>query len=171
MTKIAFEGLQSVEVLMIEASEYMIDVVDQLMSSRPGDYGVLVGADALVHLPRWHRAEELLERVGIIAFDRGSLSANAVRSELPSAMRSRVSICPHMRHIALSSTAIRRLGLSASNLLVPLWVIDYCRQRGLYDFGTPLDSAADDPVYCSTSVDNVRENHPTDACDSKREEN
>ena len=117
-----------------EGPSYTFYTVTELSRKWPGwRLALLVGADMLADLPTWHRAEELVERVGIIAFARPGFdfeaAERAFRAAFPASRPQRVEITPR----DVSSTAIRR-SLQSGEDPVGLHpeVADYIRRKGLY---------------------------------------
>lgn len=140
MARLAVEGRDGLEVLDLEGRRdgpsYTFDTVEALAAREPGaGLEMLVGADMLEDLPRWHRAAELVERVTVVAFGRPGAGSAAARSVFEAAF-------PQVRYewlelppVPASSSAVRRrlaAGEEVAGLLDPA-VEAYIRQHDLYD--------------------------------------
>lgn len=131
MARLAAEGHPGLEVSGIEGERagrsYTFDTLEALERLHPDAvWELLVGADMLADLPRWHRAEELLARVEVVAFRKPGWDPPAPPSipchwvEIPG--------------IEVSATEVRRrlaAGLDVAGLLNPC-VFAYIRSKGLY---------------------------------------
>jgi len=120
---------------------YTIDTVEALVADCPDrDVSLIVGADMLEGLGRWHRAEELLQKVRLIvacrphAEDVGKLKA-IVQREIGESGASSISAIPVKTPLVeISSTEIRRRvarGLSIRYLTLDE-VVAYIGDKGLY---------------------------------------
>lgn len=139
MARLAVEGRPGLEVLDLEGRRpgpsYTVDTLRELERLHPGAaFELLVGADMLLDLPTWRRAEEVVRAAQIVAFGRPGAIAAAARQEFERAFG-------HGRHVWLdleprdaSSTEIRRrmaAGEAVGGLLDPR-VEAYIRRHGLY---------------------------------------
>ncbi len=108
---------------------YTIDTVEALQAARPGaEIVVVLGRDAAVGMPTWHRHRDLLARCTVAVLDREG--APPVGSALDGARVQEVG----MRRIDVSSTELRqrvREGRSI-DVLVPEAVVEVIRQHRLY---------------------------------------
>lgn len=103
MAHAAFDGMPGVEVSDIEVRRsgptYTIDTVEELRSS-VRSMTLIVGADVLAQLPRWHRAAELATLVDVLVLPRDGGDTG-----LPPGWRgATVSMDP----VDVSSTDVRR---------------------------------------------------------------
>lgn len=108
---------------------YTVDTLRLLGAREPGTrFAVLLGADAVADLDRWHEASALPGLARVVAFAR----AGAPRPEHP--MVDQVVEAPA---VEISSTAIRRRVASGQSIryLVPEAVADYIAAQGLYRNG------------------------------------
>jgi nicotinate-nucleotide adenylyltransferase len=118
--------------LELDGPSYTIDTARELRRRGFGDVQWLIGADMLMYLPQWHRAEELIREVEfvIIARPGWELDWNVLPAEFRR-LKDKVVPAPL---IDISSTDIRRrVAASASiDYLTPAAVCEYIRDRGLY---------------------------------------
>jgi len=136
MARIAVEGLPRIEVSTLEGERtgpsYTIDTVEELERREPGArIELLVGADMLLDLPRWRRAEELARRVTVVAFARPGQDLAAARAAF-APLGEPVFVEIPARDV--SATEVRRrlsAGEPVGGLLPPA-VEGYIRRRGLY---------------------------------------
>ena len=128
---------------------YTIDSLIELRNELGADTGVctVLGCDAVLDIPSWHRWQELLDWTHIVVIARPGwelprtgmvaqwLSANCVDDR--SALRQRPAgriVIEELRPLAISSTEIRDLlaaGRSA-RYLMPQTVLDYIQAHKLY---------------------------------------
>ena len=129
---------------------YMIDTVDSFRSESDDAVCLILGQDAANGLDRWHRWEELLERVHLIVMTRPGFAEHEVtpapalsqlfddrevseveglrRASQPALWRCRVSA------LEISATRVRR-ALAAGEeprFLLPGPVLRYVQEQGLY---------------------------------------
>lgn len=84
---------------------YTINTIQHLKSLHPDtEFSLLIGADSLIDLPAWHRADELLKEVKIVAYPRPGYAIDGVSEEL----LKQVEILDHVPSFEVSSTALRR---------------------------------------------------------------
>jgi nicotinate-nucleotide adenylyltransferase len=99
----------------------------------------IVGADAVLEIRTWHRWEEVLQACHFIAVSRPGFDSAALDTELPGALRARVShlLAPGFD---LSSTQVRDRVAHGEPIryLVPESVETYIYKQGLYQ--APSDS-------------------------------
>lgn len=143
MVERAVEGLAWAEVSAMEIERngptYTIDTVGELVTTRPGDWWLIIGEDSLNDLPRWHEPQRLVMRVRLAVARRDGedaaerpLVSDALRAGLPG-IEERVDALP-MPRMDVSATNIRSRiasGLSTEGLLPPA-VRAYIDARGLY---------------------------------------
>ena len=114
---------------------YTVDTLEDLSRLHPGsDWELLVGADMLADLPRWHRAAALLGLVTVAAFGRPGVVLEAARDAF-------VAACPGARlelvgfePIDVSSTGLRAAlrGARSAPPGLPPRVFALIRKKGLY---------------------------------------
>ena len=92
----------------------------------------LIGADMLLNLPRWHRAEELIREVNFVIVARPGWSLDW--SQLPPAFQSLQSNLIEAPLLDISASEIRRRVRAGESIddLTPPPVVQYIAQRGLY---------------------------------------
>ncbi len=134
-------GISDIE-LTGEGPSYTIDAVERL-AGRWGDSEIrwIIGADMLDDLPNWHRAEELVERIGFLIAARPGWQEKlaGAREKLSEAFgqakarRICQGICPTPL-IDISSTDIRHRCREHRSIryLVPEAVEQYVRENRLY---------------------------------------
>jgi nicotinate-nucleotide adenylyltransferase len=148
MCRLATAGSTLFEVSDVELNRqppsYTIHTVEELrrQGGRDEGFGVVIGADMIHDLPRWHRVEDLLDAARMIVVPRPPQSADGVRRELAKlegklparhvdAMRQGVVQTPL---IDISATDIRRrvrAGLSV-DYLTPPEIIEFIGTCKLY---------------------------------------
>ena len=83
MARLAVAGREGLEALELEGQRkgpsFTVDTVEELRAQHPaGEFELLLGADMLEDLPGWHRVDDLLTMIRIVAFARpGSDSEHA----------------------------------------------------------------------------------------------
>jgi nicotinate-nucleotide adenylyltransferase len=113
-------------------NSYTFDTVQQLKSRGQTDVTWLIGADMLLYLPNWHRAEELVREAQFLVMARPGWTFDW--PQLPESFRhlqEHVIVAPLLE---ISATNIRRrvaLGLSVA-YFVPDSVSDYIVANRLY---------------------------------------
>lgn len=138
LVELAFAGENGVNVSSIERElprpNYTLNTVRALAKQRPDvQLRLVVGADVLFDIDRWHRFDELIELAPLLVLGRSGVSH-------PSAP---VAVLP-----AVSSSEIRdRLAQQGSSpstdndamlrRLVPKLVLDHIFEQGLYGLGKP----------------------------------
>ena len=130
MTRLAVEGTDRFE---IDAREIDRDgptyTIDTLLTFPPDEELFLIlGADAALGLPTWHRWEEIVERAGILVVPRPGTDRAAVAETVPEAT------ILDMSALDISSTSIRDLAASGRpyRFLVPSEVHRFIETNGLY---------------------------------------
>jgi nicotinate-nucleotide adenylyltransferase len=149
MTRLAIEGVDGFEVdereIHRDGPTYTIDT---LLSFAPDERLFLVlGADAAVGLPTWHRREAILQRAGILVVPRPGTDLSLVAGSVPTA------VMLDMAALDVSSTMVRAMAAEGRpyRFLVPAEVHTYIETTGLY-----TQSGADDRV----GVGNEQEESP-----------
>jgi nicotinate-nucleotide adenylyltransferase len=92
------------------------------------ELSLVLGADAALGLPTWHRWEEVVDRVSLLVVPRPGTDAREVQSILPEA------VFLDMAVLEISGTEIREMARIGEpfRFLVPLAVHDYITALGLY---------------------------------------
>jgi len=92
----------------------------------------MIGADQLLSLPRWHRADELIREVNFVIVARPGWSLDW--STLPPAYRVLQANVVEAPLIDISATDIRRRVKAGESIdgLTPPAVVNYIAERGLY---------------------------------------
>lgn len=105
---------------------YTIDTLLSFPESE--DLSLILGADAALGLPTWHRWEEVVDRVSLLVVPRPGTDAREVQSMLPDA------VFLDMAVLEISGTEIREMAQLGEpfRFLVPLVVHDYIEALGLY---------------------------------------
>lgn len=142
MVELACAGNEGFDVSDIELERqgisYTITTLEHLHALDAGELFFIIGADALVDFPKWHRAAEiprLAQIVGVyrpgVRIDLDSLVATSP------ALRNRMSMLEGPQ-IELSSTEIRRRARLGRSLryLTPDSVLAYIATHGLYRDGS-----------------------------------
>jgi len=113
---------------------YMVETLMELQMVKPGDYWLLLGADAMKTFPEWKNPDKIVKlcRLGVAL--RPPMPESEVMVRLSPEMRERVDIVP-MKLIEVSSTDVRdRLSKRSSVVapFVPPVVLSYIKQNHLY---------------------------------------
>jgi nicotinate-nucleotide adenylyltransferase len=139
MLRLAIEGRVGFELDLREVIRtgptYTIDTLESFDPDE--DLALVVGADAAVGIPGWHRADEVVSRARILVVPRSGIDQESVLEAVPTA------VFLDMDPVDISATAIRRLaglGLPFRHL-VTAGVADYIESHVLY-----ADHAEDDMV-------------------------
>ena len=145
MLELAIDAAEGYEICDIELKRegpsYTIDTLNELRTLRPeAAFAWLIGADMLDYLPKWYRADEVVEMVDFAIADRradGSLEeifdrlAEHFSEAVMERLRAGVVRSPL---IDISSTEIRRRVKAGEDVteLVGQAVADYIAAHGLY---------------------------------------
>lgn len=126
MCRLAFADQPAVEVSELERElprpNYTVQLIEELRARRPADeLRLIVGADVLGDLSRWHQAPRLLELAPLLVLGR----AGYPRDDAPAPVLPEVSSSELRAHAALHGTL---RGVDG----IPPAVLDYIEQRGLY---------------------------------------
>ncbi|MFE5319986.1 nicotinate-nucleotide adenylyltransferase [Paenibacillus sp. NPDC056579] len=111
---------------------YSIDTVKLLRQEHPGHhFAYIIGADMVQYLPKWYKAEELVQLVSFIGLQRPGYVLE--EDLLPQAIRQAVTMAA-MPLIELSSTTIRerRSRNQSIRYMVPDRVYEYIEVNGIY---------------------------------------
>jgi nicotinate-nucleotide adenylyltransferase len=112
---------------------YTVDTLEELAMVRPGDYWLLVGADALASVPKWRRYEHLLRLCRFAACARASRTLEPVPFLVPVELAERTDVVP-LEAAEVSSTLVRERvfhGHPVDRYLKPA-VLNYIQQSRLY---------------------------------------
>lgn len=117
---------------------YMYDTVCELEGLYPSDsFSILVGGDMVMTLDSWHRADDLLKKVGVLAIGRDTVGEDELQNKISELSARGVKI----RRLAVdtdavSSTEVReRLKRGFTDVPVPETVLRYIVSHGLYRKG------------------------------------
>ncbi len=130
MVRLAVAGVDGFEVdereIDREGPTYTIDTLNSFPPEE--ELFVIVGADAAVGFPTWHRWEEILDRAVILVMPRLGTEMPKVRETLPGAILLR------MATLDISATAIREAAAVGGpyRFLVPPEVYPYVEANRLY---------------------------------------
>jgi nicotinate-nucleotide adenylyltransferase len=134
MVALAIESNEAFELSRLEIERsgpsYSVETLESLREQCPGDELVfIIGRDALLDLPDWHRPERLVELATLAVAPR---EGRAV-VDAPPGLDARVEPID-MPRIDISATDLRRRVADGRSLryLVPDAVGRYIRERGLY---------------------------------------
>ena len=137
MCQLAFEDLQRIEVSRLESElsrpSRTLNLLEALGRRYPGHaLRLVVGADLLGEVQRWHRFDEVSRLAPLFVIGRSGSSHSVPGVELP----------------AVSSTRVRALFADASpaaraelELLVPRRALEYARAEGLYAHSSSPDGS------------------------------
>jgi nicotinate-nucleotide adenylyltransferase len=130
MTRLAIEGVAGFELDLREVERdgptYTIDT----LASFPADHELflILGFDAAVGLPTWHRWEEVVARAGILVVPRPGYDLSRVESVVPSA------VLLEMAALDVSASSIRRMAAQGApyRFLVTPEVYRFIESQGIY---------------------------------------
>jgi nicotinate-nucleotide adenylyltransferase len=130
MTRLAVEGVAGFELDLREVERdgptYTIDT----LASFPADdeLFLILGFDAAVGLPTWHRWEEVVARAGILVVPRPGYDLSRVESVVPSA------VLLEMAALDVSASSIRRMAAQGApyRFLVTPEVYRFIESQGIY---------------------------------------
>jgi nicotinate-nucleotide adenylyltransferase len=142
MARLAAKGRKGLSVSDLEGRRpgpsYTVDTLRELRRLHRGTaFELLVGADMLLDLPRWHRAEEVVREARIVAFGRPGAASEAARGAFEAAFGRVRHVWVELSPMEVSSTGIRQrllAGEPVRGLLDPA-VEAYIRAHGLYGVG------------------------------------
>lgn len=130
MIEYAIKGRDDVKINRVELESegvnYTIDSVQKLKRQFDHNFYLIVGADALLDLPKWKNGKKLMGMVDFLVFERGNY---AVRDEIRNRVIYRESF------FGTSSTEIRERIVRGESIsgLVPIGVEKYIIKEGLYN--------------------------------------
>ena len=130
MIRLAISDIDGFEVddreLEREGPTYTIDTV--LSFPEDEELSLILGADAALGLPTWHRWDEVVDRVSVLVVPRPGTDAREVQSVIPQA------VFLDMAVLEISGTEIREMAQIGEpfRFLVPLAVHDYIEALELY---------------------------------------
>lgn len=113
---------------------YMVETLMELQMVRPGDYWLLMGADALKQYESWKNPRKIVKlcRIGVAV--RPPANETDVMARLSPEMKERVDLVP-MRPMEISSTDIRDRLSKRHGIVAPFLspaVLQYIKQSHLY---------------------------------------
>ena len=114
---------------------YMYDTVCELERLYPEDkLYLLVGGDMAVSLNSWHRAEELLEKVSIIAVGRNTVGEAELKTYLSELKEKGIEvILCDKKTTSVSSTEIRKkLKQGETDIPIPQKIKEYIQENQIY---------------------------------------
>lgn len=142
MARLAAHGHGGLEVLDLEGRRpgpsYTVDTLAELRKLHPGAaFELLLGADMLLDLPRWRRAEEVVREAQVVAFGRPGAASEAARQAFEAAFGPGRHVWLDFSPLDASSSEIRRrlLALKPVRGLLDPAVEAYVRGHGLYGTG------------------------------------
>lgn len=116
---------------------YTIDTVRALAAGGNRQIDWLIGADMLLYLPKWHKAEELIQEVNFVVMARPGWSLDW--QTLPEPFRTLRSHVIEAPMIDIRATEIRQRVAAGRSIeyFTPPSVCDYIHQHGLYRQTSP----------------------------------
>ncbi|WP_124727873.1 nicotinate-nucleotide adenylyltransferase [Staphylospora marina] len=136
MVKQAISGNPRFRLCLTEVNRsgpsYTVDTVKELVRIRPdASFHLLVGADSVNDLPRWHEIGTILRLVRVVAMGRPGHD----RRPLPEEVAKRLQWIPDAVETGISSTEIRRRLVAGKSVryMVPEPVLRYIRENRLYE--------------------------------------
>jgi nicotinate-nucleotide adenylyltransferase len=130
MTRLAIDGVTGFELDLREVERdgptYTIDTLASFPSDE--DLFLILGCDAAVGLPTWHRWEDVVERAVVLVVPRPGYDLSMVSVVVPSA------IPLEMAALDVSASAIRRMAAQGApyRFLVPDAVYRFIESEGIY---------------------------------------
>lgn len=85
---------------------YSVDTLEELQRSEPGNYWLILGADAVVTLPDWKSTERILKLARIAVFARDELAVETILHRLPASYAEHLDFIP-APEMKVSSSKIR----------------------------------------------------------------
>jgi nicotinate-nucleotide adenylyltransferase len=140
MLKLAFEGVENVEISTLETQlpepSFTLQTIEYLQKNHPGTlFYLCMGEDSLVHFHQWHKFREILKRVDLIVAERPGYDYRCVSEEILESV-----IMVDHRPVDASSTDVREqleresFGIKKEiQLPEPVW--QYIEKKGLYGRG------------------------------------
>jgi len=130
MTRLAIEGVDGFEIddreIDRDGPTYTIDTLHTFPAEE--ELFLILGADAAVGLPTWHRWEAVVQRAGVLVVPRPGTPLNLILETMPTAK------VLDMAALDISSTAIRTMAAQGRpfRFLVPPTVHRLIEGNGLY---------------------------------------
>jgi nicotinate-nucleotide adenylyltransferase len=130
MTRLAIEGVEGFEIdereIRRDGPTYTIDTLQSFPTEE--ELFLILGADAAVGLPTWHRWEEVVDRAAILVVPRPGFDPTRVSESAPAAK------ILDMAALDVSSTMIREMAAEARpyRFLVPAAVHEFIEANDLY---------------------------------------
>jgi nicotinate-nucleotide adenylyltransferase len=138
MVEQMIQGEPKMSVSDIEISRggpsYMVETLMELQMVRPGDYWLLLGADALKTFDQWKNPEKIVKLCRLAAAVRAPLTETDVMSRLTPEMREKVDLVK-MKAVDISATELRNRLAKRTGLVAPFLspaVLQYIKQSHLY---------------------------------------
>ncbi|OYD07615.1 nicotinate-nucleotide adenylyltransferase [Paludifilum halophilum] len=113
---------------------YTADTVQTFTERYPDDrFYLIVGADMVLDLPRWHRIEQIVKSVRVVGLMRPGVSLED--EGLPDWLRDRLILVTEGAKVELSSTYIRNKAAAGESIrfLVPEPVRLYMKEHRIYE--------------------------------------
>ncbi len=113
---------------------YMVETLMELQMVKPGDYWLLLGADALKSFGQWKNPGKVLKlcRLGVAL--RPPTTETDIRARLTEDVKEKLDMVP-MKPVDISATEIRDRIAKGSGLVAPFLepgVLQYIKKNGLY---------------------------------------
>lgn len=130
MTQLAIRGIPNMAVETIElergGTSYTFDTIEMLQSREPNtDFYFIIGGDQVEYLPKWHRIDELVQKVQFVGVPRPNTTLDTAYSISTIAIP----------QIDLSSTLLRNRLMNGvtTKFLIPDRVNDFIQKEKLYE--------------------------------------
>ena len=122
------------DVELNKETNYTFDTLTEISAQNPeNEYYFITGADMFLSLPKWYRADELMEKFKFIAIDReGSFAKKKEQFEKVCFLADATVL--NIKTPDISSTMVRQLIKNGGDVsgLIPKVVEDYIKENGLY---------------------------------------
>ncbi|MBQ9755182.1 MAG: nicotinate (nicotinamide) nucleotide adenylyltransferase [Lentisphaeria bacterium] len=145
MTRLLTAGLERHIVSDLEyrrrrEPSYTFDILEDLNSTGEEKFQLLIGADSLLELHRWHRAQELAARFEVLTYPRPGydVTLEVLKEHFPLESAEKLFAgCLDGKFFEISSTNLRFSMEKSANWdniisMTPVPVAEYCRRHGLY---------------------------------------
>ena len=113
---------------------YTVETLMELHTVRPGDYWLLLGADALRGLGQWKNPDKILRLARLAVALRPPLTETDLHARVTPDVKEKMDIVP-MKLVDISATEIRDRISKKNGLVAPFLapaVLRYIEQNGLY---------------------------------------
>jgi nicotinate-nucleotide adenylyltransferase len=113
---------------------YTVETLMELQAVRPGDYWLLLGADALKSFDQWKNPGKILKLCRLAVAIRPPMTETDVMARASSEMKEKLDLVP-MKPIDISSTELRDRFGGRTGLVTPFLapgVLQYIKQNRLY---------------------------------------